>query len=125
MNQFMEHIAIIQALISTGAGILGVGVGIGIFKGTIKQLKSDLSDVITKQEILRTGFDGGLPLFMTRTTCERMREDCSLGRNKQTDTIVDEIAGHTRVIKNLDNFARWWMQKEGLRISEINEILGK
>lgn len=110
MTPIMEHIEVINAFISVGTGVLGVGVGLGVFRGTIKQMKKDLARVMTRQAKLRGEDNGGKPVFMTATSCKDFREHCA-------------VEAHGRSIKALENYARWEMQNKGLKIEEINQIL--
>lgn len=119
----IDHFEVVQAVISLITGIFGVGIGVGIFKRDIRQVKKDLAYVIDRQDKLRTSYSGGLPLYMPRITCDEIREDCSADRAKKAEKVIDEITIHTKNIRSLENFARWWMQKEGLTIEQINKIL--
>lgn len=109
----ITHLQLVQMALTGGTGLVGVGIGIGLFKGAIKQVKRDIEDIKRRQSRLR-GDDNGLkPLFVPKDDCKYLRGQCA--------GLTD---GHTRSIKSLENFARWWMQKEGLKIEEINIILG-
>lgn len=105
-----EHIEFIQALISICTGFLGIGIGIGIFKGTIRQVKKDIERLDLRQKRLRGEDDGGKPIFMTAASCLDFRDHC-------------EVIKHGYSIKALENYARWEMQNKGLKIEEINRIL--
>lgn len=123
MPDIMTHMQIIQMAISGGAGLLGVGIGIGMFKSTIKQVKDDVLYLRRRQARLRGEDNGGVPVFVTRDSCIKNRDDCMSVANGKMQLVCDDLLAHTKSIKSLDNFARWWMQKEGLLISEINQIL--
>ena len=123
MTDIMTHAQIIQIFVSGGAGLLGVGIGIGMFKSTIKQVKDDVQVIRRRQARLRGEDNGGIPIFVTRDVCRDRRDDCSSTSNGKMQSVCDDLIKHTKSIKALDNFARWWMQKEGLAISEINKIL--
>lgn len=111
-------------IISFGAGLFGVGIGIGMFKSVVTQVKLDLVKIKKRQARLRGEDNGGLPVFRTRLNCDIMREQCGVAANGKMQLVVDDLLVHTRSIRALDNFARWWMQKEGLKIEDINKILG-
>ena len=119
----MNESQFIQILISSAAGLFGVGVGVGLFRGSVKQMQRDLERVQYKQIKLRGEDNGGLPMYITRATCLTMREDCERINSKRIDELKIELKVHTRTIRSLENFARWWMIKEGLDIDEVNKIL--
>lgn len=126
----MNEAQIIQTLMSAGAGLFGVGVGVGLFRGlikqiqgVIKQLQKDLDRVQYKQIKLRGEDNGGLPMYVTRDTCISMRKDCERINSNKIEVLREDVKTHTRTIRSLENFARWWMQKEGLNIDEVNRIL--
>lgn len=114
---------ILQLLISAGAGILGVGIGIGLFRGSIKQLKEDVNKIQTRQSRLRGEDNGGVPLYMTQVTCEKLRSACNAMSAEKSAENTLILGQHTKMIKAFENFARWWMQDRGLNIEEINHIL--
>ncbi|MBU4470316.1 MAG: hypothetical protein KJ741_07665 [Proteobacteria bacterium] len=122
----MDHVQLINMGFTAGAGLIGIGVGIGVFRNTIKQIKEEIVSVKAKQSMLR-GEDSGLaaPIYMPRSWCELERTRCGLNSSVKMEKVCDDLIAHTESIRALDNFARWWMQKEGLKIEEINAILGK
>ena len=123
MPDIMTHLQIIQVTITAAAGTLGVGVGLGIFKNDIRQIKKDLKNVKDRQARLRGEDNSGVPRYVSLSTCREMRTHCNEDRKAKTDCLLDELDTHSVSIKALNNFARWWMQKEGLSIQEINDIL--
>jgi len=124
MSQIATHIEILQIMISFGAGLFGVGIGIGMFKSVVTQVKLDLVSIKKRQARLRGEDNGALPVFRTRLNCDIMREQCGAASTGKMQTVVEDLIKHTKAIRALDNFARWWMQKEGLKIDDINKILG-
>lgn len=106
----LEHLQLIQLFISACSGFLGVGIGIGVFKSSIKQVKKDLEKVIVRQAHLRGEDNGGYPIYMSRVNCENYRSHCEVGE-------------HTKSIKALERYARYELQSKGLKIEEINQIL--
>lgn len=127
MENIVHHLQVIQILISAAAGFIGVGIGVGVFRtsinNAIKQIKEDILEIKRKQAKLR-GEDGTGPRYISSEACGNFRNYCanmSEGRMKQ---ICNDITEHTKSIQSLSNFARWWMQKEGLTIDQINKILG-
>ncbi|MBU4317684.1 MAG: hypothetical protein KKF30_10465 [Proteobacteria bacterium] len=122
----LDHVQLINMGFTAGAGLIGIGVGIGVFRNTIKQIKEEIVSVKAKQSMLR-GEDSGLaaPIYMPRSWCELERTRCGLNSSVKMEKVCDDLIAHTESIRALDNFARWWMQKEGLKIEEINAILGK
>lgn len=75
-------------------------------------------------EYLMNGGMGGVTVFVPRNDCEENRERCRgevvgwIGKNQ------DIVASHSRCIRALENFARWFLtSKEGLPLSEVNKIL--
>lgn len=125
-GEVMSHLQVAQIFISGGAGLLGVGIGIGMFKSTVKQIRKDISTIIKKQDVLRGTNDGkGEPLFVPMTECLTERVRCLKTKDDKFGLISSEMKEHHSSIRALENFARWWMQKEGLTIGEINSILNK
>lgn len=120
----LSHVELFQMAMSAGAGVMGVGIGIGMFRSTVKQVKEDLEKIKRRQARLRGEDDGGVPLYMLRSDCKTLRHDCRMDSESKMEDVVQDLLGHTKSIKALDNFARWWMQKEGLKIEDINRILG-
>lgn len=112
-----------QAAISGGVGILGVGIGVGVFKATIKQIIEDIREIKRKQSVLRGGEAGDLPIYMTRLTCGDFRQACFKTIADKLEDVDESITEHHECIKGLNNFARWFMQKEGATMKEINETL--
>lgn len=123
MTDISTHLQIAQVIISACAGILGVGVGLGMFRGTIKGIRADLDAIKKRQAKIRGEDNGGFPMYMTRKTCREVRTHCKNDRQDKTDCLLDELNNHSDSIRGLNNFARWWMQKEGLDITQINYIL--
>lgn len=130
MADFFTLQEIVQIALTGSAGLLGIGVGIGMFKGTLVQFKKDIAEIKKDIEIVRKrqaklrGEDNGnTPVYMVRNDCIEVRRLCGQAGQDQVSSITRNIDAHTKNIKSLENFARWWMQKEGLAIHEINEIL--
>lgn len=126
----MTGIQIAQTIISASAGLFGVGVGVGMFRGTIKQIHStikqiqkDMEIVQYKQRRLRGEDNGSIPLYITRNGCFTLREGCEKKYNELLKSVNTDLQEHKKAIKSLENFARWSMQREGLKIEEINKIL--
>jgi len=124
MNEIATHVEKLQIMISFGAGLFGVGVGIGMFKSIVNQVKLDLANIKKRQARLRGEDNGALPVFRTRLNCDIMRAQCGAASTDKMQTVVEDLIRHAKSIRALDNFARWWMQKEGLKIEDINKILG-
>ena len=123
MADILTTNAIIQMAITGGTGLLGIGMGIGIFKSTINQFKARLEKVELRQSKIRGEDNGGIPIFMTRSTCNEERAKCAAAGESRMSGVSSNMDKHTVSIQSLENFARWWMQKQGLNISEINEVL--
>jgi hypothetical protein len=124
-NTIWDHIEVVQAIINLLTGAIGVGIGLGFLRGTINQIKRDLAEVIENQKKLRTGAEGGFPIYMTRPSCDSIRKACEQDREKQTEKIIEKICEHTGNIKAIENYVRWEMQDRGLTIEQINKILSK
>lgn len=125
LSELIQHLQILQIFISACAGFLGVGIGIGVFKKEIANIKEEVSRLGRRQVRLRGEENGELPIYRTRLNCEALRHQCMNVSNGKMELVVQDLLRHTASIKALDNFARWWMQKEGLNITEINTILGE
>jgi len=123
LNSIMGHIEFIQIFISACSGFFGVGIGIGVFRSTIRQIKTDLAEVIKNQKALRSGHGGGFPIYMSRITCDEIRRSCEKDREDKAVRVITEITTHAKTIKALENYARWEMQNKGLKIEEVNQIL--
>jgi len=126
----MNSVQFVQILISAGAGLFGVGVGVGLFRGIIKQIQKDviqnktsINIVQDRQRKLRGEDNGSIPVYAIRKECLSLRESCSVNIDKTVKLIDLDLSSHTKSIKSLENFARWSMQREGLKIEEINTIL--
>jgi len=119
----MDELNLINMAFSAGAGLLGVGVGIGLFKSTIQHMQEELKVVQKKQQRLRGEDNAGIPVFMTKTSCESLRNQCGMLTDGKFVNVSKDILKHTKAIKSFENFARWWMQENGLKIDEINRIL--
>ena len=116
-------ISLAQLIITAGSGLIGVGLGIGMFRGSVNRMRDDLSKVQTRQAKLRGEDNGQKPVFMSRLDCGEIRANCIAGTKDDMNKMIADLIEHTKSIKALDNFARWSMQKEGLRFEEINTIL--
>lgn len=116
-------ILVINALVSAGAGLFGVGVGWGIIKTRLNQISENVKRIQQRQARLRGEDNGGLPLYVTRDTCLTLRDGCGRGVDEKMVAINANIAAHTSQINGLTNFARWFLQDKGLTINEINKIL--
>ena len=124
-----EGLQVINMLMMAGSGLLGIGVGVGLFKSKVDQVLVDFTEfkktnteehlqIKDRQSRLRGETNGGEPLFMPRIQCMQNRTSCMT----HTENLLED---HTQDIKALNNFARWFMQEKGLLITEINDILGK
>ncbi|MBU4317052.1 MAG: hypothetical protein KKF30_07240 [Proteobacteria bacterium] len=120
----IDHTELPQMTMSGGAGIMGLGIGIGMFRSMVTQVKKDLESIKMRQARLRGEDVGGLPLYMLRSACDAVRMQCTANAERRIDEVFDDLIQHANSIKALDNFARWWMQKEGMKIEDINRILG-
>ena len=118
-GEVMTHLQWAQIFISGGTGLLGVGIGVGILKGTVKQIRKDISGIMRKQDVLRGENDGKVPLYVPFGECLDFRSRCVGIKEGKFAILTDEMKDHHSSIRALENFARWWMQKEGLTISEI------
>lgn len=121
--EVVNIVTFVQAGIAAGSGLVGVGIGIGLFKTTIKRLSDDIESIKDRQSILRGEKDGISPIYMSRIDCVEKRSACGKTNKDSYDEICEDISEHTKAIRSLNNFARWWMQKEGLKIEDINRIL--
>jgi hypothetical protein len=107
-----DDVVILNAVISAGLGFLGVGVGVGVFKTTISNAVKDIELLKRRQAHIRGEDNGGIPKYVLGTSCAEHRGNC-----------INVLTKQDKAIDALDNFARWWMQKEGLHIEDINKIL--
>lgn len=119
----IHELQILQMVLTACSGAIGVGVGIGLVRASVKQLKSDVAYIKSRQAKLRGEDNGGIPLFIPKDTCEKLRNQCALASSTRMEHISKDLSRHTRAIKVLENFARWRMQSAGLKIEEINQIL--
>jgi hypothetical protein len=123
MTDPLTWVTILNAGISGCAGLVGVGIGLGIFRTNIKRNSDEIVVLKGRQARLRGEGNGNPSVFMPRGHCVDIREHCAklrITRDRATD---EDLAAHSKTIKALENFARWWMQKEGLHIEDINRIL--
>lgn len=123
MTDPLTWVTLVNASISATAGLVGVGIGLGIFRTNIKRNADEIVILRDRQARLRGEGNGSPSVFMPRGSCLDIRENCAKLRLTRQDMIDNDISEHTRTIKALENFARWWMQKEGLKIEDINKIL--
>ena len=119
----IHELQLLQMGLTACSGAIGVGVGMGLFRATVRQLKSDVLYIKTRQARLRGEDNGGVPLFLRKDTCNKYRIDCADISSKHREDFSRDLKHHTRAIKALENFARWRMQSAGLKIEEINQIL--
>ena len=115
MNE-IPHVQLLQLAMTALAGIGGVGITLGLFSGGVKSLKQEVASIKIRQSKLRGEDNGVVPIFMGRGECITYRDNCGT-------RMCASLTAHQHDIKRLDNFARWWMQKEGLSISDINKVL--
>lgn len=130
-SAILEHMQLLNLILTAVAGILGVGIGIGLFRGQVREIKGsvtqikdeiipsikdDIQAVKVRQAKLRGEDNGVKPVYMPWESCLDYRGACAT-------QIRSEISSHTKEIRVLINTTRWWMQKEGLKIEEINQIL--
>lgn len=114
----------INYAISAIAGAFGVGVTWGTMMIKFRQQESRITKVEDRQARLRGEMNGGTPVYMPQTTCADLRVHCHGDSERTALELAQEVVDHSRSIRALENFARWWMQKEGLNITQINDILG-
>ena len=113
----------VQFGINAAAGLLGVGLGFGFYKSKFDRMVEDIVSIKAKQAKLRGEDNNNLPLYQRREDCLQDRHECMIEENNRSLIITAELRDHKTSIKTLENFARWMMQKDGLSIKEINEIL--
>lgn len=118
------EIDLIQIGVTAVAGMFGAGVGIGMFRGSVDQLKKDVQWMKDRQVRLRGEDGGGKPMYIMREDCLQERQECSAIVNGRLGMVCNDLSAHGSSIRSLENFARWWMQEKGLGIDEINRILG-
>lgn len=104
---------ILQLVMSGGSGVLGVGVAFAMLRmrvggnsKAIKVLRSDVDQI--------TGKPAGLPVFVRRDECET-----------QTTQMTKELSIVSTKVDGLQRYARHQLTKDGLSLSEVNEILGE
>lgn len=120
----METYQIFQIGLSACSGMLGVGIGIGLFKSSITQIRKDVDKIVHRQARLRGEDNGGVPIYMTTQGCNTLRSQCEGSVSGKIQDLQKDLCKHTKSIRAFDNFARWWMQKEGVRLEDVNKILG-
>lgn len=124
-----EEIQFMNMMLMAGSSLFGAGVGVGLLRGSVKQLQKDFkglaennttehTQIKERQARLRGETNGGEPLYMARLQCMQNRSSCMTS----TERLLEE---HSKDIKGLKNFARWFMQEKKIPITEINEILGE
>jgi len=119
----LYELQFLQMALTACSGAIGVGVGIGLVRASVKQLKIDVAQIKSRQARLRGEDNGGVPLFLRKETCEKLRNQCANESSRQMEGISKDLKRHARAIQVLENFARWRMQAAGLKIEEINQIL--
>jgi len=70
--------------------------------------------LVKKKEL----YKDGVPLYEKVEDAKEARINCQ-------EAIRSELVSHGKSIESLNNFARWFLQDKGLKITEINEILGE
>jgi len=119
----IHEVQILQLLLTSASGLIGVGIGIGLFRGSVKQLKEDVAYIKARQKKIRGEDNGGRPVYSLSEDCKAFRQSCAVGHGEEMKRISNTIVDHTRALKSFENYARWSMQNKGLKIEEINQIL--
>ena len=117
MSEFVTLAQVALVGISSVAGTaFGIGIGVQKVKSKLGVMEEKVGFLDERQKKLRGETNGGKPLFVPLSDCMDKRVKCVT----EIESILKE---HTEALKNLDNFARWFLQDKGLKIVEINEIL--
>ena len=119
----IHEIQVLQLIMTGGSGLIGVGIGIGMFRGVVKQLKKDVETIKSRQAKLRGENNGGRPEYVRIYDCGQTRSDCLISQKSQISGISETLDRHAKAIRVFENYARWAMQNKGLKIEEINQIL--
>lgn len=114
----MESINWVGTAITFIAAFGGVAVGYGIIKTQVSSNKEDIKTLWQRYGTIM-GENGKEPLFVRDRDCTR-RVD-AMGNS--IASIVEKVVEQGKSIKGIQNFARHWMQREGMTIVEINRII--
>jgi len=96
----------------------GVAVGYGIIKARVDSNKEDIGVLWQKYSTIM-GEGGKDPIFVRERDCDKR-----VGvMQSSIMAIGDKVIEQGRSLKGLQNFARHWMQREGMTIVEINRII--
>jgi hypothetical protein len=117
----MPHI--IQLIITAGSGVLGVGIAVGFLRAFITKILEDIVELKRKQGVLRGEDSGEPPIYVRRTEFDVQRQICKLDIENQNTKVCDTLNNHTKAIRSLQNFALWFMQKQGMELKDANKIL--
>ena len=105
-------ISFVSAAISFVSGVLGVGVAWGGLRVGVKNNTDDIIELKRDFDAL-TGQPAGEPVYIRRVECDDKQNDMS----KQIETL--KAASH-----GIEKYARYMLTKDGLSLSEVNDILG-
>jgi len=122
----------LNAVISMGAGLLGVGIGAGILKEKIRGMEVRIERHDLKFDIYEgKGQFGGESMFMRRSECARgMSEAQERGERrheilaKDVESLIELGERHSEDIKSVKNFGIWYLtKKENMTLSEALSII--
>lgn len=109
---------IVRLCLTFGAGVAGVAAGWAGMRVQIRRNTKDIAGLRRDVDKI-TGNPAGLPVYVRRDECAA-----------RTNEIREEIGGLRREFKTqgrrlvgLQSFARHLLTKEGLSLSEVNDIL--
>lgn len=114
----MEHINWIGTAVTFIAAFGGVAVGYGIIKTQVSSNKEDIGALWQKYSTIM-GEGGKDPLFVRERDCDKR-----VGAMQSSIMAIgDKVIEQGKSLRGIQNFARHWMQREGMTIVEINKII--
>jgi len=114
----LEHINWIGTIITFFSAFGGVAVGYGIIKSQVSTNEKNIEKIWSRYAKIM-GENGSDPIFVRNRDCDKRVNAMQSTLLSVSEKVVDQ----GKSLMGLQNFARHWMQREGMTILEINRII--
>ena len=112
-RQEMTIDTILQLAMTFGSGVLGVGVTFATLRAKAHRNSTDIKGVRSDVDMI-TGNPVGRPVFILRDECK-----------KQVEVMTGELTALSAKIDGFQRYARYQLSKDGMSLTEVNELLGE